>query len=313
MNLRLRYFLVLTTCCVNLVFAQINHSHDNSNGYTIKRERIPSQKQNTKSQSKSSDKSQSQKQSVTSSNAAQNPNSSDFNKPKDLDFTVNGVTFTMVYVEGGTFTMGATEEQSDGAFDYELPTHQVTLSSYYIGKYEVTQELWLSVMRDNPSHFKDDIQYPVECVTWDDCQTFISRLNQITGRHFSLPTEAEWEFAARGGNQSHGYIYSGSNLHDYVAWNMNNSSNTTHRVGTKAPNELGLYDMTGNVMEWCQDRFSMYMSYPQTNPTGGDTDPNRMVRGGCWKFDGRGNRISMRLPVGPLNSMEIFGFRLALR
>ncbi|MBQ0015371.1 MAG: formylglycine-generating enzyme family protein, partial [Bacteroidales bacterium] len=150
----------------------------------------------------------------------------------------------MVEVSGGTFKMGATSEQGSDAWNDEKPVHNVTLSSYYIGLTEVTQELWQAVMGSNPSYFKG-LYRPVENVSWDDCQTFISRLNSLTGKNFRLPTEAEWEFAARGGTKSRGYKYSGSNTLDDVAWHVGNSGDKTHDVGTKAPNELGIYDMSG--------------------------------------------------------------------
>ena len=165
-------------------------------------------------------------------------------------FMVNGVSFEMVRVEGGTFHMGATSEQKDEAWDREKPVHSVTLSSYYIGKTEVTQALWQAVMGSNPSNFKGS-NLPVECVCWNDCQEFIQKLNSLTGRNFRLPTEAEWEFACRGGNNSRGYKYSGSNNLGSVAWYDDNSGGQTHPVATKAPNELGIYDMSGNVWEWC--------------------------------------------------------------
>ena len=187
--------------------------------------------------------------------------------------TVNGVTYRMVYVNGGTFQMGT-------MYVYEKPVHSVTLSSYYIGQTEVTQALWKAVMGSNPSNFKGD-NLPVEQVSWKDCQKFIKKLNQLTGEHFRLPTEAEWEFAAKGGRQSKGYTYSGSNnLYD-VAWYTDNSGNKTHPVGYKQPNELGIYDMSGNVWEWCQDWFGFYSSSAQTNPTGPTSGYGRIIRGGC--------------------------------
>ena len=181
----------------------------------------------------------------------------------------------MVYVSGGTFIMGG-DESSD-----QTPTHSVTLSSYYICKYEVTQALWRAVMGSNPSKFKGD-NLPVEQVSWNDCQTFINRLNSYTGRNFRLPTEAEWEFAARGGNYSRHYKYSGSNYINDVAWYGDNSGDRTHPVGTKQANELGLYDMSGNVWEWCSDWYGSYSSYSQTDPIGPNNGSNRMDRGGCW-------------------------------
>ena len=183
-------------------------------------------------------------------------------------FTVNGVTFTMIAVEGGTFQMGATSEQGSDAESDEKPVHSVTLSDYCIGETEVTQELWEAVMGSNPSGFSGYPQRPVEKVSWNDCQEFITKLNQLTGKNFRLPTEAEWEYAARGGNKSQGYKYSGSNTIDNVAWYYSNSASRTHDVKTKSPNELGIYDMSGNVWEWCYDWYGSYSSGSQTNPTG---------------------------------------------
>ena len=184
-------------------------------------------------------------------------------------FTINGVSFDMMPVEAGTFTMGATVEQGTDATDREKPAHQVTLTKdFHIGATEVTQALWQAVMGANPSYFTGDLNRPVEQMSWNDCQTFIAKLNQMTGKTFRMPTEAEWEFAARGGNLSQGYKYAGSDNVDEVAWYSGNSSNTTHPVGTKMANELGLYDMSGNVMEWCQDFYGDFTSEPQTDPTG---------------------------------------------
>lgn len=179
---------------------------------------------------------------------------------------VGYVPYKMVPVEGGTFTMGA-PEQAAQASDNAKPAHQVTLSSYRIGETEVTQALWMAVMGRNPSYFNGDNR-PVEEVSWDDCQEFIAKLNALTGKRFRLPTEAEWEFAARGGNKSHGYMYSGSDDADEVGWHEGNADGATHAVGQKLPNELGLYDMCGNVQEWCQDWYGGYDDVPQTNPTG---------------------------------------------
>ena len=210
-------------------------------------------------------------------------------------YEANGVSFQMVEVRGGTFTMGATSEQASDAFDDEKPAHSVTLSSYYIGKTEVTQELWQAVMGSNPSYYKGD-RKPVECVSWDDCQTFISKLNSLTGKKFRLPTEAEWEFAARGGIKSKGYKYSGSNTLGDVAWYDDNSGSTTHDVGTKNPNELGLYDMSGNVYEWCNDwyGYDYYGSSPSNNPIGPGSGTHRVCRGGSWSGIARDCRSSDR-------------------
>ena len=221
---------------------------------------------------------------------------------------VNGVKFNMISVDGGTFTMGATSEQGSDYFDDELPTHQVTLSDYYIGETEVTQELWEAVMGYNPSWFTGNSRYPVEEVSWDDCQTFIQELNRLTGKRFRLPTEAEWEFAARGGNYSKGYKYSGSNRIDDVAWYEGNSS-MTNQVGTKSPNELGIYDMTGNVREWCSDWYGEYPSSSQTNPTGPADGSYRVNRGGDY-YSVSGCRVSYRSRNFPDFQNTVNGFRL---
>ena len=227
-------------------------------------------------------------------------------------FTVNGVSFTMVGVNGGTYTMGATPEQDSDAIYIEAPIHEVTLSSYSIGQTEVTQELWQAVMGSNPSNFTGNLQRPVECVSWNDCRSFIYKLNQMTGETFRLPTEAEWEFAARGGNLSQGYKYAGSNTIDDVAWYTSNSGSTTHPVATKAPNELGLYDMSGNVWEWCQDLYGSYSSESQTNPTGPSSGPGRVYRGGGWCHPARICRVSYRYYSSQSSTKEYLGLRLAL-
>ena len=228
-------------------------------------------------------------------------------------FTVNGVSFDMIAVEGGTFTMGATAEQASDAYSDEKPTHQVTLSSYYIGKTEVTQELWQAVMGSNPSGFSG-ANLPVEKVSWEDCQIFIAILNELTGKYFRLPTEAEWEYAARGGSKSQGYKYSGSNTVDDVAWYPSNSSSKTHPVATKAPNELGIYDMIGNVLEWCSDWYSSsyYSSSSQYNPTGPASGSRRVYRGGSWGSSARLCRVSYRDYNGPSYRFYNLGLRLAL-
>ena len=230
------------------------------------------------------------------------------------EFNVKGVPFKMVYVAGGTFMMGATAEQ-DGYERDETPAHRVTLSGYYIGQTEVTQELWYAVMGTNPSRFTRSSLNPVEEVSWDDCQEFIAKLNDLTGLEFRLPTEAEWEYAARGGNKSQGYKYAGSNTIDEVAWYDGNSGKGTHEVGTKAPNELGLYDMTGNVWEWCSDWYgsNYYSSVPSTNPTGPTSGSARVVRGGSWLNNAQLCRVSYRSDdANPANHYSTVGFRLVL-
>lgn len=232
--------------------------------------------------------------------------------PQTETITVNGVSFKMVAVEGGTFMMGGTAEQGDDAYTNEFPVHQVTLSSYSIGQTEVTQALWQAVMGSNPSNFTGNLQRPVERVSWNDCQTFITKLNQLTGKNFRLPTEAEWEFAARGGKRSQGYKYAGGNTIGDVAWYSSNSSSTTHAVATKAPNELGLYDMSGNVLEWCQDRYGSYTSDAQTNPTGPSSGSCRVRRGSGWHDVARGCRVSRRRDDDPSGTDLVLGLRLAL-
>ena len=171
-------------------------------------------------------------------------------KPKKLEFTVEGITFEMILVEGGRFMMGDEVENDIDCYEDEAPIHRVTLADFYIGKLEVTQELWRAVMHYNPSHFRG-YKNPVENISWEDCQLFINRLNKLLGQNFRLPTEAEWEYAARGGKYSKGYKYSGSNNIDDVAWYEANTTEIKHhcRAGTKQPNELGIYDMSGNVWE----------------------------------------------------------------
>ena len=226
-------------------------------------------------------------------------------------FTVRGVSFEMVRVEGGTFRMGATYEQEGDAERDEKPVHSVTLSSYYIGKTEVTQALWQAVMGSNPSGF-ECADLPVENVSWNDCQEFIQKLNSLTGRNFRFPTEAEWEFACRGGNNSRGYKYSGSNNLGNVAWYDDNSDNQSRLVATKAPNELGIYDMSGNVFEWCSDWYADYTSYSQTNPKGPHSGACRVIRGGCWGSFVRNCRSSLRFNRYPTDRYGYLGLRLAL-
>ena len=222
--------------------------------------------------------------------------------------TVNDIKYNMVWVEGGTFRMGATSEQGSDVWDHEKPVHSVTLSGYYIGKTEVTQALWKAVMGSNPSEIKGD-NLPVENVSWDDCQKFIRKLNSLTGQNFRLPTEAEWEFACRGGNNSRGYKYSGGNYIDNVAWYLDNSGDKTHPVATKSPNELGIYDMSGNVRAWCSDWYGNYSSGAQTNPKGSDEGEFRVLRGGGWGSLAMFCRSSRRSNYIP----DLFDYNLGLR
>jgi len=228
----------------------------------------------------------------------------------------------MVLIEGGTFSMGSNDGGSN-----EKPIHQVTVSSYYIGKTEVTQKLWESVIGKNPSNFKSD-KRPVEKVSWNDIVDFCNKLSEKEGLQkvysgsgdnitcdfnsngYRLPTEAEWEFASRGGNQSKGYKYSGSNDIDLVTWYSSNSGSTTHDVGTKQPNELGLYDMSGNVWEWCWDWKGDYQSGSQTNPRGTNSGSYRVLRGGSWRLIAEDSRVANRDFYTPGNRFVDLGFRL---
>lgn len=226
-------------------------------------------------------------------------------------YVANGVPFTMIIVDGGSFTMGTDNQYSDANYD-EFPAHQVTLSTYSIGMTEVTQELWEAVMGNNPSGCRTLPQCPVENVSWNDCQQFISALNDLTGCTFRLPTEAEWEFAARGGNKSRGYKYAGSDYYGDVAWCENNSNDLTQPVGKKKANELGTYDMSGNVMEWCYDWWAMYTSDSSVNPTGPETGQSRSARGGCMRTHSRMCRIGYRMYYNPTDTRIDLGLRLAI-
>ncbi len=213
----------------------------------------------------------------------------------------------MVFVKGGTFRMGDTF--NDGK-KFEKPVHDVTVSDFYISKYEITQSLWEELMGNSPSHFKDCDQCPVERVSWHDAQNFIKKLNVLTGKSYRLPTEAEWEFAARGGEKTKNHRYSGAyNIND-VAWYSGNSGNKTNEVGQLKPNELGIYDMSGNVWEWCNDWFSSYSSTPEVNPKGPETGDGRVVRGGSWFGYIDANRLTFRGFDDPSNSRSYIGFRV---
>lgn len=254
--------------------------------------------------------------------------------PQYETFTVNGVTFRMVAVEGGTFMMGGTPEQGSSSYSDEKPVHEVTLSGFAIGETEVTQALWTALMGWNPSKFRqsngypEDLQRPVEYVSWTDCQDFIARLNELTGRTFRLPTEAEWEYAARGGNKSRGYKYAGGDSIADVAWYYDNSripildeytgyyhdELVTHTVATKAPNELGLYDMSGNVLEWCYDWWGYYGSAAVVNPTGNIyPSKGRISRGGCFSTVADDCSVARRYSYDPWIKGASTGFRLALQ
>ncbi len=223
-----------------------------------------------------------------------------YEDPEFLEFTIDNVNFKMIYVKGGTFTMGATSEQLYGPYSYsyqyryELPTHEVTLSSYFIGETEVTRELWKAVMADNTmpvEYYDSDYKKPLDKVGYDNAISFCQKLSRKTGYTFRLPTEAEWEYAARGGCKSKGYRYAGSDNPNKVAWYGWGSGGTAdgtykgpHPVATKDPNELGIYDMSGNVFEWCQGWYYSYTSEAQVNPTAPEEGYYRIMRGGCWLF-----------------------------
>lgn len=220
-------------------------------------------------------------------------------------FTVNGVSFKMIFISGGTFIMGATDEQGN-SINTEKPSCQVTLSSFYIGQTEVTLELWQAVMGNNPTMHKR-AKRPVDRVSWEDCHTFINKLNNLTGQCFRLPNEAEWEYAARGG-KSGGPKYSGSNSIDDVAWYWENSIGKGFReVATKRPNVLGIYDMSGNVCEFCHE----YVSSNQINPQGFSEGHWRLVRGGCWHDNADGCSVYDRSKLSSVDWSDT-GFRLAL-
>lgn len=229
-------------------------------------------------------------------------------------FKINDAAFTMVLVDGGTFEMGATKEQGNDPDTNEYPVHVVHLSPFYICKTEVTQELWTAVMDENPSRIRGDDQLPVDCVKWDMCQRFIIALNNILKNQFEIrmPTEAEWEFAARGGNRSKGYKYAGSNNLNQVGWYESNSGQSTHPVGMKKPNELGIFDMSGNIWEWCSDWTGHYPETEQTDPKGPEDGTIRIMRGGSWTYDQSFCRVSRRNYISNVIHVSNCGLRLAM-
>jgi formylglycine-generating enzyme required for sulfatase activity len=230
-------------------------------------------------------------------------------KEFSVDLNVSNDPFEdhMVLVKGGSFIMGDTF--GDGNKE-EKPVHPVTVGDFYIGKFEVTQKQWQTIMGNNPSHFNGCENCPVERVSWIDVQEFLTKLNDLTGKNYRLPTEAEWEFAAKGGNESKGFKYSGRNNINFVSWFSGNSGSKTNPVGTKEPNELGLYDMSGNVWEWVNDWFGSYKDMPQNNPTGPETGDFRIVRGGSWFGYIGGSRVSCRGSDEPVNKRSYIGFRV---
>ena len=236
----------------------------------------------------------------------------------DRVITVKQTSFTMKYVKGGTYSMGYANEQVKGVAD-EKPAHKVTVSDFYIGETEVTQELWLAVMDTAPStnggwtdEFGLGNDYPAYRISWNDAQDFIKKLNELTGKTFRLPTEAEWEYAARGGYKSLGYKFSGGNVLDEVAWYDGNSADMVHPVKLKKANELGLYDMSGNVWEWCQDWYGKYSSEYQKNPTGPATGAYHVDRGGAWNRNNKYSRVTARCYDDAGLRNKNLGFRIAM-
>ncbi len=230
-----------------------------------------------------------------------------------VEILVGNLVVPMVFVEGGTFTMGG---QKVGGYTYEedLPKHKVTVNDFYICKYEVTQDLWEAVMDTNPSHWNGNGRLPVEQVSWNEVQIFISRLSQLTGHRFRLPTEAEWEYAARGGSagKSHNGYPGGEKEAGEYCWYCVNSHGHTHPVGEKKPNELGLYDMGGNVMEWCSDWQTAYSAEPQDNPKGPKHGENKVLRGGCINSPSWGCTVGHRSWYMPEYGYDYTGFRLVV-
>ena len=230
-----------------------------------------------------------------------------------LRFEVKGIVFSMQRVEGSVFVMGGTREQHREAISTDLPRHTVALDAYYIGHTEVTQALWQTVMNEEPLTLEGyNPNYPVTNISWYDCQTFIQRLDSITNMPFRLPTEAEWEFACRGGLYSKGLRYSGSDKVEDVAWFDYISNSKVHPIKEKAPNELGLYDMSGNLFEWCLDWYTRYTSESLINPAGPNDGRRRVLRGGCWNYSARNCRVSYRLNDSPQHADNYYGFRLAM-
>ena len=265
---------------------------------------------------------QGQYPSGTTSNTPQYPTTG-----KNLTFTVNGVSFEMIFVKSGMFLMGCTGEQSNCSSD-EKPSHSVSLSSYYIGKFTVTQKLWRAVMgttirqqrnlANSNSLYGEGDDYPMYYINYIECEEFCANLNKLLssqlpeGYKFCLPTEAQWEYAARGGKNSKGYKYSGSDYINDVAWYDGNSGEKTHEVGMKNKNELGIFDMSGNVWEWCHDWKGDYSISSKSNPKGSSYSSYRVLRGGSWRLNARLCCVYSRAGDIPGFRSYACGFRLAL-
>lgn len=231
-----------------------------------------------------------------------------------LTLTAAGVDFTLVRVEPGTFRMGA-NEGDDQAFDREKPAHEVTLTKpYYIATTEVTQELYAAVTGSYPSSFTGEAGLPVEMVSYADAVAFCARLSELTGRTVTLPTEAQWEYAARGGHMAPATptLYAGGDDLDAVAWYVGNSDRKTHPVAGKAANALGLYDMTGNVWEWCLDWYGAYTAAAVSDPQGPSEGSFRVIRGGCWGDPAQNCRLSFRIDYAPVSGTSDLGFRVVV-
>lgn len=230
-----------------------------------------------------------------------------------LTYEVNGVPIQMQRVEGGSFVMGATSDQHDPDTYTDKPAHLVFLSPYYIATTEVTNRLWRAIMNEREMlDLSGYPEHPVSFVSWYEAQEFIQRLDSITGMPFRLPTEAEWEFAARGGETSKHFRYAGSDEADTAGWLFPLAGQWTHPVGSKQANELGLYDMTGNVSEWCQDRYGPYELSTRPNPCGSDTGSCRIVRGGSYDNCIANSHLSVRRWYPPETSVGYIGLRVAL-
>lgn len=229
-------------------------------------------------------------------------------------FTTTLFVCEMIFVEGGSFLMGQ-PDPNIGGIDYTLdeqPVHNVSLDSFYIAKYELTQQQWIDITGTNPSAFNNCLECPVENVSWNDVSAFISKLNELTGDNYRLPTEAEWEYAAKGANKSKGYVYSGSNNAAEVAWYVDNSGDEIHPVGQKNPNELGIYDMSGNVWEFCSDWYQSYYYEisPGNNPKGPDKGTTKIIRGGSKNVFENITRTCFRGNLHPASKFNIVGLRL---